>query len=259
VRRDSGGFPSSARLRCGTPRAFPSAMPISPSPRTGPIDPRDRAIRHGLIALWTVAILSTLGVLALTFSRDRGSVVATVSPSLVAGTPGGVAIENTTPSPDATPSATPLLSPTPRPTPEPTAAATPIPQTVAPSVTPAAAAATPAPSLAPTPIAEATSDPSDTVAAFYASVSSGQFDAAYSLWSEHMRATYPRQENLDERFAETASIVFQDLHVAEQSADRATVQANFTETYDSGSSRIFVGYWRLVLVEGIWLLDEPNY
>jgi hypothetical protein len=105
----------------------------------------------------------------------------------------------------------------------------------------------------------AASDPADAVAAFYGYVTSGQFDAAYSFWSERMRATYPRQENLDERFTQTASITFRQLSVAEQTADQATVQANFAETYDTGSSRDFVGYWRLVLVDGVWLLDEPHY
>jgi hypothetical protein len=74
-----------------------------------------------------------------------------------------------------------------------------------------------------------------------------------------MRTTYPRTANLDDRFDETSSIAFQQLYVAEQTADRATVQANFTETYESGASRQFVGYWRLVLVDGSWLLDEPHY
>ena len=105
----------------------------------------------------------------------------------------------------------------------------------------------------------AVANPADAVAAFYRNVAAGNFDAAYGLWSDRMRDTYPRTENLDERFDETASITFQQLYVAEQTADRATVQANFTETYDSGSSRQFVGYWRLVLVDGRWLLDEPHY
>lgn len=74
-----------------------------------------------------------------------------------------------------------------------------------------------------------------------------------------MRAAYPRQENLDLRFDETASIDFQQLFVAEGAGDSAAVQANFAETYDSGSSRQFVGYWRLVRVDGRWLLDEPSY
>ncbi len=111
----------------------------------------------------------------------------------------------------------------------------------------------------PTQIVVAASGPGDAVAAFYGNVAAGSFDAAYSLWSQRMRNTYPRGENLDGRFDDTASITFEQLYVAEQSADRATVQANFVETYDSGSTRRFVGYWRLVLVDGRWLLDEPHY
>ena len=111
----------------------------------------------------------------------------------------------------------------------------------------------------PTAVALAVAGPDDTVAAFYAHAVDGDFDAAYAHWSERMRAAYPRPENLDERFDETASIAFQQLFVAEQAGDRATVQANFTETYDSGSSREFIGYWRLVRVDGRWLLDEPSY
>ena len=74
-----------------------------------------------------------------------------------------------------------------------------------------------------------------------------------------MKAQYPRQENLDDRFANTADITFSALFIAEQSGDRATVQANFTETYDSGGSRDFVGYWQLVFIDGRWLLDQPTY
>ena len=74
-----------------------------------------------------------------------------------------------------------------------------------------------------------------------------------------MKAAYPRQANLDDRFAQTADISFSALYVARQTASSATVQANFTETYDGGSSRHFVGYWDLVLVGGRWLLDAPTY
>jgi hypothetical protein len=74
-----------------------------------------------------------------------------------------------------------------------------------------------------------------------------------------MKAAYPRQANLDDRFRETADIRFSALYVARQTASSATVQANFTETYDGGSSRHFVGYWDLVRVGGRWLLDAPTY
>jgi hypothetical protein len=101
--------------------------------------------------------------------------------------------------------------------------------------------------------------PDDAVAAFYARVVDGDFDGAYALWSDRMKSTYPRRENLDERFAATASIAFSQLEVVEQSAGTATVQANFTERYDGGGSREFIGYWRLVRLDERWLLDEPNY
>ena len=220
-------------------------------------------VRYGVLALWTLVILSVVAIFALALSREPDS-AAIVPPSIVVGTPGGVAIDVATSTPQPTPKPTPppTASPplgTPSPTPEPTAATTPAPATAAPAATPMLTPGTTPPSVTPTPVVVAVSDPTDAVAAFYGYASSGQFDAAYSLWSERMRATYPRQENLDERFDQTASVDFQQLSVVEQTADRATVQANFTETYDSGSSRVFVGYWRLVLVDGVWLLDEPHY
>jgi hypothetical protein len=101
--------------------------------------------------------------------------------------------------------------------------------------------------------------PQDSVVAFYARVEAGEFDAAYALWSDRMKATYPRQGNLDDRFADTADITFSTLFVANQTNSNATVQANFTETYDNGSSRNFIGYWDLVRVGGRWLLDAPTY
>ena len=111
----------------------------------------------------------------------------------------------------------------------------------------------------PTPVIVVADSPDAAVAAFYRNVVAGDFDAAYALWSDRMKATYPREGNLDERFDETADISFSELFTAERTDTTAVVQANFTETYDSGASRAFVGYWRLVLVDGRWLLDEPHY
>ena len=220
-------------------------------------------VRYGVLALWTLVILSVVVIFALALSRQPDS-TAIAPPSIVVGTPGGVAVDIGTSTPQATQKPTPPPTPssasaTPRPTPEPSVGATPAPATATPVATPTVTPATPPPSVTPTPVVVAMSDPTDAVAAFYGYASSGQFDAAYSLWSERMRAIYPRQENLDKRFDQTASIDFQQLSVVEQTADSATVQANFTETYDSGSSQVFVGYWRLVLVDGVWLLDEPHY
>ena len=96
--------------------------------------------------------------------------------------------------------------------------------------------------------------------AFYSNVAAGNFDAAHGLWSQRMHATYPRPENLDSRFDDTASIEFEQLYVADQTTDRATVQANFVETYESGSSRRFVAVLaprpgRRALAD----LDGPQY
>ena len=133
-------------------------------------------------------------------------------------------------------------------TPAPTALAMPAPVPTNPPATPE-----------PTAVVVALVQPDDTVASFYRDVAAGDFDAAYGLWSDRMKATYPRQENLDDRFADTASITFEQLNVVSQTSSSATVQANFVETYDSGSSREFVGYWELINVGGRWLLDAPHY
>ncbi|HET8776485.1 MAG TPA: hypothetical protein VFN76_02385 [Candidatus Limnocylindria bacterium] len=183
---------------------------------------------------------------------------ATASPSIVVGVPGGEVLpaETATPSPTlrATPSATSAVSPVP--TPVPTAAPTPPPTPlVTPIPAPTNAPATPEP----TAVVVALAQPDDAVASFYANVAAGSFDAAYALWSDRMKATYSRQENLDDRFAETASITFEQLNVVSQTRSSAVVQANFVETYDSGSSREFIGYWELINVDGRWLLDAPHY
>jgi hypothetical protein len=44
-----------------------------------------------------------------------------------------------------------------------------------------------------------------------------------------------------------------------QRGDRAVVQANFIEEYESGATREFIGYWEVILVDGAWLLDQPHY
>ena len=209
-------------------------------------------------------LFALLGVL-IQF-RSTTHVAASPSPTVIVGRPGGFVAGAGEPS--AEPTAAPE-SPSPAPTEAPATPvpATPVPATPAPA-TPAptaaaapptaVAAATTAPAQPPT-VALAVAGPADAVAAFYAHVVDGSFDQAYSLWSERMRTTYPRQENLDQRFDETAAIEFQQLFDAEQAGTSATVQANFTETSDGGSSRQFVGYWRVIQVDGRWLLDAPSY
>lgn len=205
------------------------------------------ALAGGTTVIFAVGVLAMLGA-----GRPFESSTATPESSIVAGEPGGGVISSRP---------TPTVAPTPeeRPTPTPP---TPTPGQVAggtPAPTPAPPAPTPPPTPQPTAVIVAVAQPDDAVAAFYRNVAQGNFDAAYALWSDRMKATYPRAENLDGRFAETASITFHQLYVAEQSGSRAAVQANFTETYDSGATRDFIGYWELVRVNGRWLLDAPHY
>ena len=172
-------------------------------------------------------------------------------PAVIVGSAGGGVL------PTATPTATPQPSPTEEPetTPEPT----PPPATPAPPPPEATPEPAPPTTPAPTPAPIAVASAQDAVVAFYSAVEDGRFDQAYALWSARMKDEYPRQGNLDDRWADTADVTFTELYVAEQTASTATVQANFVETYDSGGSRQFVGYWRLVRVDGRWLLDDPTY
>ena len=224
-------------------------MPTTPNPSIQ--DRTRRSLPAWSLALWSVIIVAALAVIGIKLLGTGDPQTGSVTPSIVAGTPGGSAVANATPgavvTPLPEPTPAPAELPTPEATPTPTSRATPRPTTPVPAT------------AAPTPIVVAAGSPDDAVAAFYSNVVAGRYDAAYGLWSERMRTTYPRTANLDDRFDETASIAFEQLYVAEHGANSATVQANFVETYESGSSRRFIGYWRLVLIDGRWLLDEPTY
>lgn len=214
--------------------------------------------------IWGLAALALLavGLYAAIQVTDPAAQPAR-TPEAVGGaviaTPGGVAFPGVMP--DPTPTPTPAATPMPEATPVATAEPTPIPTTApttAPTPTPIVAVQTPPGSPAPT-TTGAAGDPIQAVLAFYQAAAREDFDAAYALWNERMRAAYPREPNLDSRFDDTAEVTFSQLSVAEMSGESATVQANFTEIYESGASRQFIGYWRLVLVDGQWLLDEPHY
>ena len=224
------------------------------------------------IALWALragfaAVLLGVVAFSLVTASMPTAEVETPPPGIVVGVPGGAVI-SAPPSQTATPS--PIVTASPEPSMASPAPASPPPATPAPTGTPVAPIA--APSVAPPPatvpstpvptpaIVVAVADsPDAAVAAFYRDVVAGDFDAAYARWSDRMKATYPREGNLDERFDQTADITFSDLFTVERTGTTAVVQANFTETYDSGGSRAFIGYWRLILVDGRWLLDEPHY
>jgi cytoskeletal protein RodZ len=161
-----------------------------------------------------------------------------------------------TPRPTEHPEASPPAAtpePTVEPTPAPTAAPTPQP----PAPTPAPVAVVPEPGQ---PVAAAaTADPAQAVATWYDLVAAGRFDEAYAMWSPRMQASFDRQGNLDGRWDNTASVTINSVYVTNQSGGSAAVQIDFTETYDAGSARRFVGWWELVLVDGHWLLDWPHF
>lgn len=195
-------------------------------------------------------MLVVIAIAAFLGTRSLGDNPTSADPTeaasrVIVGEPGGGVILD--PSPTASPAGAPQATEPPAPPPDPLATQEPVATTTAVATE------------APAPAGIAIAGPADVVAAFYGAVVDGRFDAAYSHWSERMRASFPRRENLDERFDSTSAIAFQQLHVAELAGTSATVQANFTETYDTGESRQFIGYWRLVQVEGRWLLDEPHY
>ena len=223
-------------------------------------------VSHRLV--WVLTALALVAVAAYAASRVSEPAAEPLrTPEAVGGVV--VATPGDTPPPEATP--IPTAPPTSVATPPPVATAAPAPATtVAPAATDAPAAtaaptATPIAASQTSPVSPTPStvvvaaDPGETVLAFYQAVAGEDFDTAYALWDEGMRATYPREPNLDDRFDETAAITFSQLSVAEISGDSATVQANFTETYESGATRQFIGYWHLVLVDGQWLLAEPHY
>ncbi|MGZ8512175.1 MAG: serine/threonine-protein kinase, partial [Candidatus Limnocylindria bacterium] len=170
---------------------------------------------------------------------------------VVVGEPSGGVLASTPeptrrPTPDATPSSTAQPTVEPTATPAPVAAAPPAP--AAPVVTPAQ----------PVMVAMAVS-PDETVFNWYSQVESGEFDAAYSLWSDRMKANFPREGNLDNRWRDTADIAFSQLYVVSQTQTTATVQVDFVETRDDGSSRRFTGWWELVRSGDGWLLDQPHF
>jgi len=238
-------------------------------------EPDERRRPAGAVP-WIIAAVGGLLVLAVLLATQLLELPSRTSsvpppPSIVVGELEG---EIVTPEPTASPSATaevatPVATPPPTPAPTPPPTVAPVAATPAPTAQPTPPPATP-PSTTPppatppgataTPIVVAVlEDPEAAVTDFYARVVDEDFDAAYALWSDRMKAQFSRRENLDERFDQTAAITFTQLQTVERGVDRALVQANFVEEYESGARREFIGYWELVLVDGRWLLDQPHY
>jgi hypothetical protein len=249
----------------------PSPGEPAPQPvRSGEVDHREERRAWVLVPLGGLLVL-TLLLAGQWVDRTSGVGGPTPQPSIVVGEVDGAVLSPAptpqdagpqTPSPTALPTPVPTPVPTtvptaapvatPPPTPMPTAApATPVPATPEPTAVPA----TPEP----TAVVAVAGEPGDAVAMFYRHAADEEFNAAYALWSDRMKRDFPREENLDGRFDESATITFTQLRTVARDGERAVVQANFVEEYEAGGSREFIGYWEVVLVEGRWLLDQPHY
>jgi hypothetical protein len=100
------------------------------------------------------------------------------------------------------------------------------------------------------------------VARFYRLVVLDRFDEAAALWSQQMRERYPPNEYIDGRFAPTTEIVLRrnEIVAYDLGAGTATVAVDIVEYRESGPSpRRFVGDWDLILVDGRWLMHDPDF
>jgi hypothetical protein len=96
------------------------------------------------------------------------------------------------------------------------------------------------------------------VAEFYSLVSQHRNQQAAALWSDRLKAKLPPQQNIDQRFAGTSAVTVNQARLAGQTGTAATVRTDLTEVSD-GVQHHWVGTWRLVKVQGRWLLDEPDF
>jgi eukaryotic-like serine/threonine-protein kinase len=249
TRGDAGPSPDPMAPTARTPR---------PAPVTRATDRDRRAIAPAfLIPLGAIALVVIAAAAFLRGAGDLGGAVAgataTPRPTAVAVIPPATAMptREATPSPTPEPTPTPSPTPSPTPTPEPTPKAKPTPES-----TP-----DPTPTSRPDPAAPAR-DPAETVARFYRLVVEDRFDEAAALWTADMRERYPPDGNIDGRFAPTTDIdlVRNEIVAIDPQAGTANVAVDLIEYREAGSSpRRFVGDWDLVLVDGRWLMNDPDF
>ena len=72
-----------------------------------------------------------------------------------------------------------------------------------------------------------------------------------------MRAEYPPQLYINDRFAATSYIGLQSARVLSQDGSTATVSVYVVEIY-AGRPRHWAGSWQLVRSGSGWLLNQPN-
>lgn len=209
------------------------------APVTEPNASPDAADRRGGLLIAGLAF-ALVGVVAAAFFAGGGP---PADPAL----PGGAVVTQAPPStlpaatvlPTAVPSATPTAQPTLTPTPRPTPAPTPI-VTQKPAPKPAS--------------------PAGAVVGFYDAVEDHRWEAAVDLWSPSMQNRYPPNEWLIDQFQPTTQIDLTRVRTVSNSDGRARVEVSLTEYRSSGPSpRRFVGAWDLVLRDGRWLLNDPDF
>lgn len=224
--------------------------------------PRRKISRRVLVAASALLFTGIIGIAALLTldGEDGGNVAGRDDPGTNAA---ALAAETPTATPEMT--ASPAGTATATRTTEPTATQEAPTGTPSPTATPPPPTATSAP---PTPTpgrvreTQAQLDASagmDTVVRWYDLLVAGRFDDAYALWSDRMKANFPRQGNLDGRWANTTGVSVNNIRVISQSEGVMTVGIDFVETLANGNSRRFVGSWRLVASSNGWLLDQPSF
>jgi eukaryotic-like serine/threonine-protein kinase len=224
------------RAATGAPAGDAPAVPAPAPPPPPPAPPSPRRAHRSLVRL-TLAVLAgalccvaglALGVVTAHPAGPAGLArvpLATAPPATAVPSPTGV----------ATPAETPPAAqmPPPAQTPE-----------SAPPPTPAPAAQPPTPD-----------SPDATVARFYQLVQLHQFDAAVSLWSARMQASYPPGENVYQRFADTSSVTLVRDQISAAGDSTAVVSVDLVEVR-GGQTYRWTGTWYLVRAQG-WLLDQP--
>jgi hypothetical protein len=100
------------------------------------------------------------------------------------------------------------------------------------------------------------------VRAFYDAVERRDWDTATGLWSPSMQRRYPPQEWLVDRFRHTTRIDITRLRTVSVNtqAGTARVEVSLVEYRTvEPSPRTFVGAWDLVLINGRWRLNDPDF
>ena len=175
-------------------------------------------------------------------SQAPGAAIAPTPTALPTPSPTALPTPLSIPTPSLVPTVLPTSPPTPKPTPPPTPR---------PTVRPA-----PDPTSRPA----AVSAPARAVIAFYDAAADHDWDRAISLWSASMQDRYPPQEWLVDRFRRTTRIDITRLVTVSQGDGRARVEVSLTEYRTvEPSPRRFVGAWDLILVDGEWLLHDPDF